>query len=194
MAKRSRPIPKAGDLVGFSGGGWLSAAINIATYGLPFFGLSHIGIIGSHEGELLLFESTSLSRLPCLIQGKPVFGTQAHRLDDRVKVYKGKVWLYPLVTRLYDFESERLSKFLTAFIGKNYDAIGAFRAGGIGWSWLESKLRRENLESLFCSEYCAAAHANIGIFRTDNVSRWSPNRLARTERRRGILRKPWRLK
>jgi len=104
------------------------------------------------------------------------------------------VWHYPFYRPLYPFESKRLSEFLLEYLGKDYDAIGAFRAGGIGWSWLESKLRRQDLTSLFCSEYCAAAHAHVGVFRTDHVSRWSPNRLVRTERRRGILLKPWRLK
>ena len=189
-----RPEPKPGDIIGFSGNCWLSVGINLASYGIPFWSLSHVGIVGEHKGELLLFESTSLSELPCAIQGKPVWGTQAHRLDGCVRAYRGKVWHYPLYRPLYAFESQRLSAFLLKYLGKDYDAIGAFRAGGIGWSWLESKLRRQDLTSLFCSEYCAAAHAHVGVFRTDHVGRWSPNRLVRTERRRGILRRPWRLK
>jgi len=191
---KPRPEPKAGDIIGFSGDSWLSAGINLVTYGIPFWSLSHVGILGEHDGELLLFESTSLSDLPCVIQGKPVWGTQAHRIDECVRAYGGKVWHYPLYRPLYPFENKRLSAFLLEYLGKDYDAIGAFRAGGIGWSWLESKLRRQDLTSLFCSEYCAAAHAHVGVFRTDHVSRWSPNRLVRTERRRGILLKPWRLK
>ena len=191
---KPRPEPKAGDIIGFSGDSWLSFGINLATYGIPFWSLSHVGILGEHEGELLLFESTSLSDLPCVIQGKPVWGTQAHRLDECVEAYGGKVRHYPLWRPLYTFESQRLSSFLVKHIGKDYDAIGAFRAGGIGWSWIESKLRRQDLSSLFCSEFCAAAHAHVGVFRTDHAGRWSPNRLVRTERRRGILLKPWRLK
>ncbi len=193
-SRKPRPEPKAGDIVGFSGDSWLSVGISLATYGIPFWSLSHVGILGEHDGELLLFESTSLSDLACVIQGKPVWGTQAHQLDECVEAYGGRVWHYPLYRPLYPFESKRLSAFLLEYIGKDYDAIGAFRAGGIGWSWLESKLRRQDLSSLFCSEYCAAAHAHVGVFRTDHVSRWSPNRLVRTERRRGILLKPWRLK
>lgn len=193
-SKNSRPAPKAGDIVGFSGDSWLSFGINLATYGIPFWSLSHVGIVAEHEGELLLFESTSLSELSCVIQGKPVRGTQAHRLDECVQAYGGRVWHYPLYRPLYPQENKRLSRFLLEYLGKDYDAIGAFRAGGIGWSWLESKLRPQDLSSLFCSEYCAAAHARIGIFRTDHAGRWSPNRLVRTERLRGVLRRPWRLK
>lgn len=194
LSKKPRPAPKAGDLIGFSGDSWLSAGINLATYGVPFWSLSHVGIIGEHEGELLLFESTTLTDLPCVVQGKAVCGTQAVRLDSRVASYKGKIWHYSIYRPLYPFESKRLTGFLLEYLGQNYDTIGAFRAGGIGWSWIESKLRRQDLSSLFCSEYCAAAHAHVGIFRTDHVSRWSPNRLIRAKRRRGILLKPWRLK
>ena len=137
FSKKPRPAPKAGDIIGFSGDSWLSVGINLATYGIPFWSLSHVGIVGEHDGELLLFESTSLSDLPCVIQGKPVWGTQAHRIDECVRTYGGKVWHYPLYRPLYPFESKRLSEFLLEYIGKDYDAIGAFRAGGIGWSWLE---------------------------------------------------------
>ena len=193
-SQKTRPEPKAGDIIGFSGDSWLSAGINLATYGIPFWSLSHVGIVGEHDGELLLFESTEQNELPCSIRGKPVCGTQAHRLDECIRAYNGKVWHYPLYRPLYTFERKRLNTFLQKYLGKDYDAVGAFRAGGVGWSWLESKLRRQDLSSLFCSEYCAAAHARVGIFRTDHLSRWSPNRLVRTERRRGILLKPWRLK
>ena len=52
----------------------------------------------------------------------------------------------------------------------------------------------EDVTTIFCSEWCCAAHTAIGLFRTDNVSRWNPNRFVRTERRQGILLKPRRLK
>ena len=191
---KARPEPKAGDILGFSGDSWLSVGINLATYGIPFWSLSHVGILGEHNGELLLFESTGLNDLPCAIQGRRVSGTQAHRLDECIETYNGKVWHYPLCRPLCQFENRKLSTFLHEHLDKDYDAIGAFRAAGVGWSWLESKLRPQDLSSLFCSEYCASAHAHVGLFRTDHVSRWSPNRLVRTERRRGILLKPWRLK
>ena len=194
LSKRPRPRPKAGDIIGFSGDSWLSFGISVATLGIPFWDLSHVGIIGEHEGDLLLFESTTLNDSPCVIQEKRVSGVQAHRLDECVKAYRGKAWLYPLFRATYPQESKRLSEFLTKNLGKDYDAIGAVRSGGFVWAWIGSMLRRQDLSSLFCSELCAAAHQHIGILRTDNASRWSPNRLVRTERRRGILLKPWRLK
>lgn len=185
---------KPGDIIGFSGDGLSSAGIILATYGLPYLSLSHVGIMGrTTDGRLLLFESTSPDELLCEYARKPVNGTQAHSLDARLANYSGKVWHYPLCRQLFEHEDERLTEFLEATIGLPYDAIGAFRAGGEAFSWIESRLREQDLSALFCSEWCAAAHTEIGIFATDNVSRWSPNRFTRTERQMGILRKPRRL-
>ena len=48
---------KAGDILAFSGHSLTSAFINVVSYGIPFWSVSHVGIIGEHEGRLLLFES-----------------------------------------------------------------------------------------------------------------------------------------
>lgn len=185
---------QAGDIIGFSGDNLISAGLCLATYGIPFWSLSHVGIIGEHSGKLLLFESTTLNEEPCEITGKRIKGSQAHALDSRVALYNGRIWHYPLYRPLFSHERRRLNSFLIDTIGRNYDMIGAFRSGGLGFSWLESKLREQDLHSLFCSEWCAAAHADIGILTTDNGSKWNPSRLVRTERHNGILRKPVRLK
>ena len=188
------PEFKAGDILGFSGHALLSAWINLMTYGIPFWGLSHCGIIAEHQGQLVLFESCAETPDPCIVQEKLVSGSQAHDIDRAVASYPGKVWHYPLYRKLYDFESKRLSKFLRGSLGMPYDTIGAFRATGVGFSTLESMLRPADLSSLFCSEWCCAAHSDIGVFPTDHSGRYSPNRFVRTERRHGILLKPTRLK
>lgn len=187
---------KAGDTVGFSGRSWLSAGINIATYGIPFWGISHVGIMANAPaGRLLIFESTSLDGdIPCEITGKPICGTQAHDLDFILQHYSGKAWHYPLYRPLYPNEDERLTEFLFDTIGVPYDALGAFRSAGVGLSWIESLFREQSLASIFCSEWTAAAYAVVGLFATDNVSRWNPNRLVRHLRRASILLKPRRLK
>lgn len=185
---------KAGDILGFSGRGLCSAVINLTTYGLPFFGVSHVGIIGRHEKRLLLFESMVNTSMPCVIQGKMVAGTQAHDIKKSIECYNGKVWHYPLYGYLNTKENDTLTTFLLEHIGSDYDTIGAIRAGGVAFSWLESKFRKQDLSSIFCSEYCAAAHQRVGILGTNHASKWSPNRLVRVERRWGILRQPVRLK
>lgn len=185
---------RAGDLLAFSGGTFLSDLINLATFGIPRFSISHVGIIGEHHGELLLFESTTLNSTPCAITGLKVRGSQAQRVGGRLESYRGKVWHYPLYRRLYAHESQRLSEFLVAGLGRPYDDVGAVRAGGAAFSWFESKLRPPNLASLFCSEWVAAALAEIGILPTNHASRWNPNRLIRKARKLEILQTPRRVK
>ena len=182
-----------GDLIGFSGSDWLSAGINLTTYGVPGWSLSHVGIVGEYRDEVVLFESTTLSELPCLVQGKVVSGAQVHPIEDRLAGYTGRVWHYPLYRSLYKHERLRLNEFLCSRVGTPYDAIGAFRSAGVGYSWIESWLQPADLSSLFCSEWCAAAHAATGIFANAHVSRWNPNRFVRAERRAGILRRRIRL-
>lgn len=185
---------KPGDIIGFSGQHWKSAAISFLTYGIPYWSLSHVGIVGEHDGRLLFFESTENYPKPCEILGKCINGTQAHDLDTVIADYIGRVWHYSIYRPLFEHERERLSGFLHATLGIPYDTIGAFRAGGLGYSWLEARFSYQDLSSLFCSEWCAAAHAEVGVFSTDNVSRWNPSLFVRTERRAGILQKPRRLK
>jgi hypothetical protein len=187
---------KAGDIIGFSGRSWISAAINIATYGIPLWGISHVGVLANcPDGKLRLFESTTLDGdIPCEITGKPICGTQAHALDFILGHYDGKAYHYPLYRPLYPNEDERLTEFLIDTIGVPYDAMGAFRSAGVGLSWTESLFREQDLTSIFCSEWVAAAYATVGLFATDNVSRWNPNRLVRRLRRAGTLLRPRRLK
>lgn len=185
---------EAGDILGFSGSEGLSVFINVVTYGIPLWDISHVGIIGEYQGQKVLFESTTLDSDPCLIQGKVFDGSKAHAIQHRIDNYRGKVWHYPLCRALYNHEQQRLNSYLLSTVGIPYDRIGAFRSGGLGFSWLEAQLRPPNLSALFCSEWCCAAHTDIGVFWTDNVGRWNPNRFVRSERKRGILKKPRRLK
>jgi len=205
---------KAGDVLGFSGDSWWSAGINMATYGLPWWSLSHVGIVAEvpryplwpdglpggfylcppRAGTLVLFESTMSCSLECYFRDEITKGVQGHKPADRIAEYKGKVWHYPLYRELRLLESERLFHYLLGHLGTNYDAIGAFRAGGIGFSWLESLFRPEDLTSFFCSEYVHAAQKHIGLLNGSSASRWSPNLLVRRERRDGVLLEPRRFK
>lgn len=186
---------KPGDIIGFSGRCWVSTIINLFTGGIPFWGLSHVGIMAhDHNGQLLFWESTSESDLPCEIAGRKIAGVQAHSLNKVLAAYNGRSWLYSLFRPLYAHEDASLSEFLASLVGRPYDKTGAIRAGGAIVAPIEGLLRQENLNQLFCSEEVAAALAHIGIFQTANASRWSPNRLMRCLRRYGIVRKPERLK
>lgn len=187
---------KTGDILGYSGQGWISAIINLGTYGLPHQGLSHVGIAGwtTRDGRQLVFESTSLSDTPCEITGKRVKGVQAHAIERSLGDYNGKVWCYPLYRKLYKHERDRLRKYLTQMAGVPYDVAGAIRSGGVGLSALEALLRGQDLSTVFCSEFVAAALAHVGLFQTINASQWNPNRLVRTLQRLGVIGPARRLK
>jgi hypothetical protein len=186
---------KAGDVIGFCGNGAISNLVNLCTYGIPHWSTSHVGIMANApDGRLMLFESTQLDGLPCELTGEVFLGTQAHQLEHVLNVYDGKAWHYPLYRSLYDSEDGRLTEFLMETIHTPYDKMGALRAGGVGLSWIESLFRPSDLHTIFCSEWVAAAYAVTGLYPTDNVSRWNPNRLVRCLRWHGILCKPRRLK
>ncbi len=185
---------QVGDILGFSGRCLSSVGINLATYGVPYWDLSHVAIVGEYRGREVLFESTTLCDLPCMIRGKLCDGVQAHPIRQRIADYNGKVWHYPLHRTLYVHERARLARFLLSHLGAPYDLAGAERAGLVVWSAVWSWLRPTHLSSFFCSELCAAAHATAGLFPTGHAARWSPNKFCRAERRAGILCQPVRLK
>lgn len=188
-------VIKPGDVIAFSGNSWMSAFINVVTGGIPFCGISHVGIMaGDDTGRLLLFESTTLDPLPCAISGEPFDGTQAHILEDVLSSYSGRVYHYPLYRPLYPNESERLTQFLMETIHIPYDELGAMRSAGVGFSWIESQFRPQDLNKIFCSEWLASALAIVGVFPTSNASRWNPNHLIRHLRWNHVVVKPRRLK
>lgn len=186
-----------GDIIGFLGHGALSQCICCGTFALPFWpfyaGVSHVGIIGSYKRQLYLFESTTLCDLPCAIKGHTIKGTQAHRLEDRLAAYHGRVYHYPLLSPLYADEKKRLNRFLLDTLGRPYDAIGARRSGDGFW-FLERWSREDQLARIYCSEWVAAAHAYIRLFQTDDIGKWSPNAFIRAERKQGIIGRRTRLK
>jgi hypothetical protein len=186
---------KAGDVIGFSGNSWISALINVGTYGIPFWGISHVGVMAhAADGRLLLFESTTLENMPCEISGECFNGTQAHDLTKILQAYAGKVWHYPLYRPLYEHEDRRLTEFLMATIHTPYDAMGAFRAAGVGLSFVESLFREQDLHMIFCSEWVAAAYADLGLMPTVSAARWNPNHLCRMLQYKELVFKPRRLR
>lgn len=186
---------KAGDIIGFSGRSGWSALINLCTGGIPLWSLSHVGIMAhSRDGRLLLWESTDDSDLECDVSKKKVAGVQAHEIGKLIDAYNGRMWVYRLYRPLFRHENQRLTEFLHNHIGKNYDECGAIRAGGYIFSLVQSLLHNEDFASFFCSELAAAPLSQLGIFPTINASRWSPNKLMRAMRRRGLVYSPERIK
>lgn len=190
---------KPGDIIAFSGANLTSDFLNVVTYGVPRFSISHVGILADYGiNELrstLLFESTTLNSTPCVIRGVPTRGAQAQLLSTRLRDYKGKIWHYPLRVPLTKGQSNALTNYLVGMLGTPYGEIEAVRSGGIAWSWIENRLHGPaNYAAIFCSEWVAAAQNKIGLFETDNPGKWNPNRLVRRERRICLLDDPRRLK
>lgn len=180
---------RPGDLIGFLGNSWSSKLICLGTGGFPWWpgrGVSHVGIMGQYKGQLYLFESTELTDLPCAIKRKRIKGSQAHKLQDRLKVYEGKAWHYPLSAPLYTAERQRLNRFLRDTLGRPYDRLGAFRSGD-GLSIVERWTREDQLAWLYCSEWVEAAWRYLGRLQQWDIGDLSPNELIRAGYRHGII-------
>ena len=184
-----------GDILAFSSQGLIGAVINLATWGIPGWGASHVAMIGREGGygkRLVLWESLGMPNEPCLIRGKVVTGVQVQDITNRIKNYKGRVWHYPLTQPLDSEQVWDLDRFCMQYLGTDYDTLGAFRSRGL--SLIEKVIfRPADLTSVFCSEFCAAAHHHLGIF-TKNASRMNPNRFIRCECAAGVLAKSRRKK
>jgi len=178
-----------GDLIGFSHKSCLGFWINVGTLGVPFYGLSHVGMIGPGH---MIYESTTLSQRPCVFSGKRTKGVQAHEPVSRIRSYHGRVYHYRLNGKLSKLQRTVLGRYLYRQLGTPYDALGAFRSRDLGLGTVEKWLikRPENLNSLFCSEYLAAALKMSCIWEPKNASRWNPNRLVRVLVREGIYQPP----
>lgn len=187
---------KPGDILGFSGAGFVSDLINIGTFGIPRWHLSHVGIIAQLNGQNLMFESTSLAPAdqPCVLQGKAIRGVQVHTIEQAL-ARKGKVWLYPLSRTLYPRESRRLTYSLMGQLGRDYDMLGAGNAGGgLFLRWARVLLGNENLDDVFCSELTAHEYSELGILPSGNASAYNPNAFVRRARRAGVSKPRVRLK
>lgn len=182
-----RKYGQPGDIIGCSGRHYQSDFINLMTYGIPRLDLSHVGILCDYKGELLIFQSTTLCSMPCHIQGKAVSGTQAQEIGDFVASEHARIYHYPLSRFLYTHEKVRLRSGLLEDIGKPYDMVGAFHAGGYLFGEVCALLTHQCRATIFCSEWCAEQHSAIGVFPTGNYSRWNPNSLVRAERHLGVL-------
>jgi len=186
-----------GDVIGFSSRSSLGRWVNYATLGIPGHGLSHIGIaalspLSSYPG-IVLFESTTTCKRPCLLEGQVVHGVQCQPLIERVADYEaiGRAWVYPLSATLTDVQADLLTALCVADCGKQYDYPGAVRSRDLGLGWLARIVypRAENLHALFCSELVATRLRDLRRLEVANASDWAPNALAREMRRQEVTLK-----
>lgn len=161
---------RSGDILAFGGRGLFSRAIRVVT----FSRYTHVAIICERAGVPLLFESTKLSDLPCVLCGRPTKGVQAVLPTQRIAAYDGAVWQLRLRRPLEDYEIARLLGFLVSQDHVSYGQIG--RASLLG-----RLLRRsENWQHWFCSKIVIAALQELRSYsvlehpRYSHPSAWSP--------------------
>lgn len=170
---------KNGDILAFGSCSAVSGVIGIGQCTIPYLFPNHVGIfIDNHSLGPVIVESLMSFNRPCLVQKKVTSGVQVHSLRLRVLTHPGRVWVYPLSKELTSAQYDELLRFLWSYIGTQYDLIGAFRSRQ--YSFLESWLsRKEDLNRVFCSEFCAAALAKIDVIRTVETNRYNPRRFLR---------------
>ena len=170
---------QTGDLIGYSGRGALSDFINIVTFGIPRWHLSHLAMVVVEGGVPHVVEALNSEKR---VVKRPL----AESLNC-------PAWVYPLSRSLYQHESDRIEHVLNNAVGTTYDVAGAFWSGGLLTRMVGSFLYKECKAQFFCSELVAYAWSEAGLFDTANFSYWSPNSLARRARWRGTVEKPLRL-
>lgn len=179
---------QAGDLLFFYGRDPVSRIIEWATRG-P----SHVGIVCPYPrfGCDVIWESTTLCDLPCLVTGKQKQGVQAHCAETRIAIYDGHACRMRLAKswRLEQHEIARLQTYLLRVIDEPYDLGGAILSGTRLFKWT-ALMPYPDLGSLFCSELCAAALMRLQRMPLSNPSAFNPASLLRKLRRCGVYSAP----
>lgn len=151
--------------------------------------ISHVGILANYAGQTLLFESTTLSPLPCVIRGGLHDGMQAHQPREWLTAVEGNIWVASLQKHytLDEDNSHALTDFLIEHIEADYDPRGALDAG-LHWS------RGCDLSTVFCSEVVGQALMVADVIERNDPSRITPVSLITDVVERGIYSEPRRLK
>ena len=159
---RERSRIRTADIVLFSGKGGISHGIKLIT-GSKW---SHVGMaLRLPEWDaLLLWESTTLSGLADVIDGRAKRGVQLVVMRDRLRAYDGEVSVRHLLGTNVDQKPElkrKLMRFRRSVRNRPYEKsklelIKAAYEGPFGHN-------EEDLSSLFCSELVAEAYQQMGL-------------------------------
>jgi hypothetical protein len=149
-----------GDIVLFSGKGAISHGIKLFT----FSKWSHVGIVLRlpDADTVFLWESTTLSNLADVIDGKKKKGVQLVLLSDRIRTYDGDASIRHLQNfQIDDNKYKKLMALRKSFRNKPYEKseIELIKSAYDGpWGHNE-----EDLSSLFCSELVAETYQCLGL-------------------------------
>ena len=161
-----RPFIKQGDVIAFSGGGFVSRLIKFVTRSH----VSHVGVVkfsDAESGRIDLVESTTLSN-------DRLSGVRTRRLSEVVAAYKGSVvWLKLKADARRKFDAERFFNYVLSQEGRPYDYFQAIMSG--------LRIPTPELDAhQFCSELIAFAFQEAGILdKWVNASETTPAELCR---------------
>lgn len=191
---------RPGDVLGLSGACALGDAINLATWGVPRSGLSHLAIVTPYcpsvmqAPGLVVCEATTRQDYPCAYAEKCVSGVQAHWPAEWLHHQKGRVWLYRPSRAISEQDAYAMGEWCSRMMGVPYDYWGALHARQVVGGWLLHRFLPEDFNEFFCSEFVPAALRWVGLFEADNCSVWSPNKFTRHWLRTGGCERPVRIK
>ena len=150
---------KTGDIVLFSGRGMISTVIKLITNSK----WTHVGMVIRELSFdcVLLWESTTLSKLKDISSGIAKKGVMLVPLSHRIATYDGEVGIRQLAESLTDSQIFTLSEFRREVKDRLYEQsitelLKAAYDGPLGENV-------EDLSSIFCSELGAEAYQRIGL-------------------------------
>jgi len=148
-----------GDIVLFSGKGGISAGIKWFTTSK----WSHVGMVVRLPdwNMVLLWESTTLSNVADVIDGKAKQGVQLVALSERLRTYGGEAAIRRLSVKRTTAMNNSLMRLRQEVKGRPYEKskVELVKAAYDGWLGENT----ENLSSLFCSELVAEAYQRMGL-------------------------------
>ena len=149
---------KTGDMVLFSGDGFVSRIIQMYTRSK----WSHVGLVVKDEwyDMLLLWESTTLSKVKT-VYGNVRQGVAVRPLSEVVAKYEGEVGIRQLERPLSDGQQVDIGDLRKEFKGRDYEQSKSelFKSA---YDFIGGK-NEEDLSSLFCSELVAEAYQRVGL-------------------------------
>lgn len=155
----ARQTLKTGDLVFFSGKGWMSGVIKFGQRlsGIPrkYARWSHVGIVikSADIDAVLLWESTTLSDVKT-VDGENRSGVQLVSLKDRGSSYKGKIGVRRLICPLAADELTHIKELRKTLKGRKYETNYLQLARAV---FDPMKRQSKDLNTVFCSEMAAEA-------------------------------------
>jgi len=147
-----------GDILLYSGNGPISTTIKAFTRSF----WSHVGMVVRTDSDILLvYQSTTLTKVQDYIDGVGKRGVQVNLLSESVSGYNGKVAVRHLLGERTKSMFDNLASFRAEMKNKPYEEserelIRSAYDGPGGHN-------TEDLSSLFCSELVAEAYQRMGL-------------------------------